>query len=345
MSRAARFLVAEGLATETAEPTPGLGRPRQVLSAVPAARHVIGCKLTGTTAYAVVCDMSGAVRGTAEARLPEPAEAIVPLDRTIAVVAGLIRQLARTVPSLDGVGISIGGIVRQQSVVQEGTFLGWREVDLAGPLATRTGLPVVVSNDVTALAREQLWFGAGRTHSTFGVVTIGAGLGYALVREGVVVEELIDNGHLLMHAPLAPRGPRCSVGHRGCVAAYLDRQVVAARAAELPGRPSTLLELARARDGGSQAAKRLLDEAGWALGHLVATVAGAVQSTRVVLAGEDVDVIANSPPLQKAVAERVRPGAGETMRVKLDLSTEPLTNIDWARGTAVVAIQHILGAP
>jgi hypothetical protein len=81
------------------------------------------------------------------------------------------------------------------------------------------------------------------------------------------------------------------------------------------------------------------------LGHVVATVAGAVQSTRVVLAGEDVDVIANSAVLRRVVAERVRPGSGETMRVELDLSTEPLTHTDWARGTAVVAIQHILGAP
>ena len=69
-----------------------------------------------------------------------------------------------------------------------------------------------MSNDVTALAREQLWFGAGRTHSTFGLVTVGAGLGFGVVREGVVVEELIDNGHPLAHAPIDSTGPRCGIG-------------------------------------------------------------------------------------------------------------------------------------
>ena len=66
-----------------------------------------------------------------------------------------------------------------------------------------------------------------------GVVTVGAGLGFGLVREGIVVDELIDNGHLLVHAPLDPRGPRCSAGHRGCVSAYLSREDVAAHASQL----------------------------------------------------------------------------------------------------------------
>ena len=88
---------------------------------------------------------------------------------------------------------------------------------------------MVVSNDVTALAREQLWFGAGRTHSTFGVITVGAGLGIGVVREGHVVERLIDNGHLLTHSPVDGAGPPCSLGHRGCVSAYLSRDDIAAR--------------------------------------------------------------------------------------------------------------------
>src|SRR5919107_969902 len=57
MSRAARALVEEGMASEKLEPKPAVGRPRQILTAIPTARHVVGCKLTGDTAYGVVCDM------------------------------------------------------------------------------------------------------------------------------------------------------------------------------------------------------------------------------------------------------------------------------------------------
>ena len=96
--------------------------------------------------------------------------------------------------------MSVGGIVSRREV-RAGTFLGWHDIPLADRLETALGAPVVVTNDVTALAREQLWFGAGRTHSTFGVITVGAGLGFGVVREGRVVEQLIDDGHLVSHAP------------------------------------------------------------------------------------------------------------------------------------------------
>jgi len=344
MSRTARSLVDDGIVSEQVEEEPGVGRPRRILSAVPSARHVVGCKLTGTTAYGVVCDMSGAVCAKSRAALPPPADGAVPLDGVVRAVAGLVRRLGRDVPSLDGLGVSVGGIVRERSFVQEGTFLGWHDVDLATPLTARSGLPVIVSNDVAALAREQLWFGAGRTHSTFAVVTVGAGIGYGLVREGVVVDELVDNGHLLLHAPLDPRGPRCPAGHRGCVSAYLDRSSLAARTGHVPGHPMDLRALGKARDDGNKTAARLLDEAARALGHLVATAAGSLQTTRVVLAGEDVSLLAESAALQKVVADRLRPGQGESMHCDLDLSTEPLTFTDWARGAAVTGIQHALGA-
>jgi len=345
MSRLARALVDGGIVSEDLEPVPGVGRPRQLLSAVPGARYVVGCKLTGDTAYGVVCDMLGEVRSTAQAALPAPqADGTVPLAGTVKTVAQLANKLARRVPSLDGIGLSVGGVVANRSIVREGTFLGWHEVDLATPLRDRTGLPVVVTNDVTALAREQLWFGAGRTHSTFGLITVGAGIGIALVREGVAVEELIDNGHLLAHAPVDSSGPRCSMGHTGCVAAYLNREDIQDHASAAAGRSVTFSDLVQARAAGDHTAANWLDGAARALGHLAATFAGALQTTRIVLAGEDVAAIANSTAMTDVIAARLRPGPDETQRCTLDITTAPLTFNDWARGAAVVGIQNVLGA-
>ena len=167
---------------------------------------------------------------------------------------------------------------------------------------------MVISNDVTALAREQLWFGAGRTHSTFGLVTVGAGLGFGVVREGHVLEQLIDNGHLLSHAPIDATGPACALGHHGCVAAYLNRDDIEARLAQHSVRQCTSTNsfatpVTPQAHGPTQAAR--------ALGHLVATFAGALQTDRIVLAGEDVTplvalrgVRANHPRTPRARATR-----------------------------------------
>src|SRR5919107_3927811 len=253
MSRVARSLISGGMASETLEPEPAIGRPRQILTAVPTARHVVGCKLTADTAYGVVCDMFGDIKATAKASLMAPdTGGMIPVAATAKVIAQLAGKLARRVPSLDGIGVALGGVVTNRSIVREGTFLGWRDIDLAGPIRERTGLPVFITNDVTALAREQLWFGAGRTHSTFGVITVGAGLGFAVVREGVAVEELIDNGHLLAHAPVDTRGPQCRIGHTGCAAAYLNREDIERHAAAAAGRAVSFGDLIQARSAGDE---------------------------------------------------------------------------------------------
>jgi len=345
MSRLARSLVGGGIIAEDLEPESGVGRPRQILSAVPGARHVVGCKLTGDTAYGVVCDMFGEVKATARAALPaRRPDGAVSVAETVKIVAQVVGKLARKVPPLDGIGVSVGGVVADRAIVREGTFLGWRDVDFATPLRDRTGLPVVVTNDVTALAREELWFGAGRTHSTFGLITVGAGIGFGVVREGVVVDELIDNGHLLAHAPIDTRGPRCGLGHTGCVAAYLNRDDIERHASAAAHRPVTFAGLVQARAAGDGTAAGLLDGAARALGHLAATFAGALQTTRIVLAGEDVAAIASSPAMTDVVADRLRPGPDEAQRCTLDITTAPLTFNDWARGAAVVGIQNVLGA-
>lgn len=339
MSRLARALMLDGIVSESADPAAAIGRPRQILSAVPGARHVIGVKLTAERAYGVACNLLGQVLVTAEAALPAPERGQVPVRPAVTAVARLVRRLSRQLPSLDGVGVTVGGTVRDRAVVEDGVFLGWHDVHLADLLEKALSTRVVVSNDVTALAREQLWFGAGRTHSTFGVITVGAGLGIGVVREGHVVERLIDNGHLLTHSPVDGAGPPCSLGHRGCVSAYLSRDDIAARMS-LGGDRVTFEELWS--DPGRDQSDWFAD-AGRALGHLVATFAGALQTERIVLAGEDVEPLVTSPMMADTLAERLRDGPGHE-RCAIDISTDPLTFVDWARGAAVVSVQHVLGA-
>ncbi len=340
MSRVARALLSRGIVTERLDTAAAVGRPRQVLSAVPEAHQVVGVKLTADTAYGVACDLLGNVVATGRARLPAAVDGSVPVRPAIGVVTRLTRRLSRGLPRLDGVGLSVGGVVTGRRVVHEGVFLGWTDVDLAGPVGQATGAKVVVSNDVSALARAELWFGAGKSHSTFGLVTVGAGLGFGVVREGHVVEQLLDNGHLLGHAPVDTRGPACDLGHHGCVAAYLYPDCIAQRMSHHLGRPVTYGELIRR----AETRDPWFDDAARALGHLVATFAGALQTERIVLAGEDVAPLVGSPVMRETLDERLRDGHGLAQHCTLDISAEPLTFTDWARGAALVSIQHVLGA-
>lgn len=66
----------------------------------------------------------GAVIDTAEARHPAPTDDVhVPVPPIVRVVARFVQRLAKRLPRLDGIGVSVGGIMRDRSVVQEGVFL------------------------------------------------------------------------------------------------------------------------------------------------------------------------------------------------------------------------------
>lgn len=343
MSRAVRVLVTDGLVGETPHPTATGGRPRQVMSVLAGSRHVVGIKLTGDRAYGVTCDLVGTVLRTLERPLPDPVRGVVPPSAVLDVLTDLVGDLTEGlggVHGTDSLGVSLGGVVADRSVAAEATFLGWRDVPVAEPLAALTGVPVVVSNDVTALAREQQWFGAGRSHATFGLVTVGAGLGFAVVREGVALEQLIDNGHLLGHTPVDAEGPVCGLGHRGCASAYLTRGDIERRVSAERGHAVSYDDLV-AEPG--HLTQPWFTGAARALGHLVVTFAGGLQTDRIVLAGEDAGALVESPVLAATVEERLRDETGGR-RCDLVLSTEPLSFTDWARGAAVVGIQHLIGA-
>ena len=60
----------DGIVSENLDEVASVGRPRQILTAVPSARHVVGVKLTAARAYGVACNMLGDVEGTAELAAP-----------------------------------------------------------------------------------------------------------------------------------------------------------------------------------------------------------------------------------------------------------------------------------
>jgi hypothetical protein len=48
---------------------------------------------------------------------------MVPVAATVRVAARLVKRVAAELPSLDGAGVSVGGVTADRRVVQEGSFL------------------------------------------------------------------------------------------------------------------------------------------------------------------------------------------------------------------------------
>ena len=336
LTRLTKPLIEDGFFVEAQvrreERTGRLVRPLDVAGR----QHFVGVNLTGHDLTAVVTTVRAGTVASTHAALDGTDPAAV-VDR----IRDVTTALAHDAGNVIGLGVSLGGHVRDHRVVTRAPFLGWTgEVRLGALLEEATALPTVVDNDLQALTRAQHWFGAGNAHRHFAVLTIGAGVGCGLVVHDQVVESSDAGVGLVGHHPLDPLGPVCAQGHRGCAEAMLTTASLCARMSAATHHRVTYDDFVALAAGGDPAATPIAAEAGRALGRLIAAVANISMAQRIILTGEGVGLVA----VARAHVDRAVSRDRDPAAAALDIVVQPSDFTQWARGAAVIAIQtHVLG--
>ncbi|MEV7813217.1 ROK family transcriptional regulator [Streptomyces flaveolus] len=337
LTRLTKPLIESGLLVETAE-TGGAGgsrqgRPSQPLDIVAESRSFLGFKITADSVYGVVTTLRSEVTD----RLDRPLTTHDP-DAVAALLAEMTTELAARHPALAGIGIGVGGRVREGAVVGESAFLGWRDVPLGTLVRERTGLPVVVENDVAALVEAETWFGAGRGLDRFAVLTIGAGIGYGLVLGGTRVPYDEEDRGFGRHWIIDPYGPLTPEGARGSAVSLLTIPSIRYQVRAATGRDIGYEEILAGAAAGEPMAFRVVDEAARALGTLVAQIANFAMPQKILLAGEGVGLM---DVAGHTVRDTIR-SHRHPLAAPVDLETKVSDFHDWARGAAVLAIQVLV---
>ncbi|GLP69411.1 MULTISPECIES: ROK family transcriptional regulator [unclassified Streptomyces] len=309
------------------------GRPSQPLDVVAESRSFIGFKITEDMVYGVVTTL----RSEIVARHDRPLASHDP-DRVADLLAEMTAELARAYPRLAGIGIGVGGFVQERAVVGESPFLHWRDVPLGELVEERTGLPVVVENDVAALVEAETWFGAGRGLDRFVVLTIGAGIGYGLVLGGRRVPYAEEDRGFGRHWIIDPNGPLTPDGNRGSAVSLLTIPNIRYQVQAATGRDHGYEEILALAAAGDPMPARVIEEAGRALGVLVAQIANFAMPQKIMLAGEGVGLM---DVAGKAVEDAIR-SHRHPLAAPIDLETRVSDFHDWARGAAVLAIQVLV---
>ncbi|MBZ5626557.1 MAG: ROK family protein [Acidobacteriia bacterium] len=205
---------------------------------------VLGIDIGGTQIRAGMVDEKGAI--LASRTIPTPND----LDGLLPSLQDAIHWLleATTLPA--GVGIGCKGIINPDTT----------EVEiLPGPLhfleglrlSNLTGLPmdvpVFADNDArSALAGERIW-GAARGHDNVLMLTLGGGVGGAVIANGHLLRGHSGVAGHLGHITIDPDGPLCACGNRGCLETVFSARAIEgeARAAVHRGCVSTLTRLFR----------------------------------------------------------------------------------------------------
>lgn len=337
LTRLTKPLIESGLLVEAAEAGGAggsrQGRPSQPLDIVAESRSFLGFKITADSVYGVVTTLRSEVTD----RLDRPLATHDP-DAVAALLAEMTTELAARHPALAGIGIGVGGRVRERAVVGESAFLGWRDVPLGTLVRERTGLPVVVENDVAALVEAETWFGAGRGLDRFAVLTIGAGIGYGLVLGGTRVPYDEEDRGFGRHWIIDPYGPLTPEGARGSAVSLLTIPSIRYQVRAATGRDIGYEEILAGAAAGEPMAFRVVDEAARALGTLVAQIANFAMPQKILLAGEGVGLM---DVAGHTVRDTIR-SHRHPLAAPVDLETKVSDFHDWARGAAVLAIQVLV---
>jgi glucokinase len=143
------------------------------------ANVTIGIDLGGTGTRVVALDANGAVAG--QLTLPTPAgETGAAMD----MLVGAVRNVGAGM-QVTAVGIGASGPVTMDGVIRNpATLPSFSDLDLCGRVSQRLGYRCVIDNDAAAAAVGEFTYGAGRGSAALLVVTLGTGIGVAVVFAG-----------------------------------------------------------------------------------------------------------------------------------------------------------------
>ena len=136
------------------------------------------------------------------------------LSRLVSTVAGLVPRGS----TLQGLGIGASGPVdRRRGVVDNpDTLPGFTGFPLVAGLQRRLGVPVTIDNDAMVAAIAEQRIGAARKASRLLMVTLGTGVGVALVVDGKPFRGLHGAHPEASHISILSGTERCYCGRDGC---------------------------------------------------------------------------------------------------------------------------------
>jgi glucokinase len=122
---------------------------------------------------------------------------------------------------------------------------GWQNIPLADWLEVRTGLPTTIANDANCAGLGEAWLGAGRRFRNFILLTLGTGVGGAIILEGKLFVGHQGAAGELGLVTLNPDGPPCNSGNQGSLEQYVSVVAIRRRTGM---EPEELGKLAKAGD-------------------------------------------------------------------------------------------------
>ena len=245
---------------------------------------------------------------TTEGRLLEkislPAMLALGRDHVIDEMCGAIRRLSdqhRGSGRFLGAGIGVPGVIDMEAgmVRKSANLPGWTDYPVRDEIERRLGARVFLNHDAKVAALGEQWLGAARGVDNMAMLTLGTGIGGAIVWNGKIFYGMNGMAGEFGHFTIEPDGVPCGCGNHGCAERYASATGVVrmAREAIAAGRAPALAKAADSDPDfgshsvyqlamqGDEESQRIFHRFGQVLGILLAGLVNVLNPEMFVIGG------------------------------------------------------------
>lgn len=193
-------------------------------------KFLLGVDIGGTKIAAGVVDDSGRVLNSLRVPMRAQETASIATDCVHLAVKQVLATPVGT--KVAAIGIASPGPLDQQSgiILNAPNLPCWQNFPLRSEIEREYGLPVLLENDANAAGLAEALWGAGRGHASVLYLTIGTGIGTALILDGAIYSGRTGAAPEGGHMTIDYRDPViCGCGKPGCVEGMVSGPAIGAR--------------------------------------------------------------------------------------------------------------------
>ncbi len=205
--------------------------------------YAIGIDLGGTFVKYALISESGQI--LFEGKLPIGGKATREdtLNAIQQSIQNVVDEAAEKKLEIKGIGIGSPGIIYNGVVLGGADNLDrWENIDLGSIFSDKFGMSVFVDNDANVMGLGEVAFGAAKDCTDVIFITVGTGIGGAIVMNGQLYGGYKNRGAELGHITIKHDGIDCNCGGRGCLEAYASTTALIQQYAERTGKDVTTVD-------------------------------------------------------------------------------------------------------
>jgi glucokinase len=208
-----------------------MGNPSAVDGQHSICQHVIGVDLGGSAIKLGRFGADGTCFQTLSVPTPQPAYPEL-------VLTAMVDAIAQIDPLGQSGAIGVGtpgptdaeGRIARVAINLE----GWHDIPLADWLESKLSIQTTLANDANCAGLGEFWLGSGRYFRNLILLTLGTGVGGAVILDGKLFTGHHGTAGELGLVTLNMDGPKCNSGNRGSLEQYASIQAIRRRTGQEP---------------------------------------------------------------------------------------------------------------